>query len=99
MKSRKKKKRPIPPALQEKLTELEQKALSKGIQVHYDLLEAAGLKLKGGICKIKDEFHLFIDRRTPPADKIEVLQDYVENPLPENIPENNRPEQQKFDLE
>lgn len=75
-------------ALQAKLSELEEKAARKGLQVHFDLMEAAGLKLKSGICKIKGEYHLFIDKRKPAADKIEILQDYIAQPLPENIPEN-----------
>ena len=75
--------------LQDKLTALEEQASQKGIQIHYDLLEAAGLKLKGGICKIRGEHHLFIDRRKSAADKIETLQDYIDHPLPEDIPEND----------
>ncbi len=86
MKSSKKKKN-IPPALQEKISELEEKALKKGIHVHFDLMEAAGLKLKGGICKIRNEFHLFIDKRKTASEKIEILQDYIDHPLPEGIPE------------
>ncbi len=86
MKKRKKKK--VPSALQKKLTELEEQLMQKGLQVHYDLLEAAGLKLKGGICKIKGEYHLFIDRRKSAADKIEILQDHIDQPFPEDIPEN-----------
>jgi hypothetical protein len=75
--------------LQDKLTALEEKAAQKGIQIHYDLLEAAGLKLKGGICKIRGEHHLFIDRRKSAADKIETLRDFIDHPLPEDIPEND----------
>ena len=82
------KKKKISPALQNKLTELEEKLSKRGLQVHYDLLEAAGLKLKGGICKIKGEYHLFIDRRKSPAEKIETLEDYIDQPFPEDIPEN-----------
>ena len=77
-----------PPALQAKLSELEEKAIQKGFRVHYDLLEAAGLKLKGGLCKIKGEYHLFIDKRKSAADKIEVLEDYLTQALPEGIPDN-----------
>lgn len=86
MKSSKKKQGPSK-ALQDKLSEQEKKAAQKGIQIHYDLLEAAGLKLKGGLCKIRGEYHLFIDRRKSAADKIEILQDYTEYPLPEDAPE------------
>ncbi|SPD74749.1 hypothetical protein PITCH_A330014 [uncultured Desulfobacterium sp.] len=87
MKSSKRKKT-ISPSLQNKLSALEQNASDQGIQLHYDLLEAAGLKLKGGLCKIKGEYHLFIDRRKSVTDKIEILQDYVDKPLPKDVPEN-----------
>ncbi len=87
MKSTKKKNVPSP-AVQSKLNELEEKATQKGIEIHYDLLEAAGLKLKGGLCKIKGEYHLFIDKRKPASEIIEILQDYVDHTLPEDIPEN-----------
>lgn len=83
-----KRKTTISPSLQNKLSGLEQKASGQGIQLHYDLLEAAGLKLKGGLCKIKGEYHLFIDRRKSVTDKIEILQDYVDKPLPKDVPEN-----------
>ncbi len=85
---KKSKKKKIPSALQNKLTELEDQLKQKGLQVHYDLLEAAGLKLKGGICKIRGEYHLFIDRRKSAADKIGILQEHIEQPFPEDIPEN-----------
>ena len=74
---RAKKKKVVPPALQNRLSELEGQAAQQGLQVHYDLLEAAGLKLKGGICKIKGEYHLFIDRRNSTIDRIDILQDYL----------------------
>ena len=85
MKSPKKK---APPALQARLSELEEALIQKGLHVHYDLLEAAGLRLKGGLCKIKGEYHLFIDKRKSAADKIEELEDYLAQPLPEDIPDN-----------
>jgi hypothetical protein len=87
MKSSKKKKGTLR-ALQEKLADLEEKAAQKGIQIHYDLLEAAGLKLKDGICKIRGEYHLFINKRKSIPDKIETLKDYIDHPLPGDIPEN-----------
>ena len=86
-KKRKKRRVVIPPEMQDRINELEQKASTRGIFVHYDLLEAAGLKLKGGMCRIKGEYHLFIDRRKSPADRIEILNEYLENPLPQDIPE------------
>lgn len=73
--------------LQDRLAELEEKASQMGIYVHYDLLEAAGLKLKGGLCRIKGEYHLFLDRRTSLADKINILKDHLNRPISdEKIP-------------
>jgi hypothetical protein len=74
--------------LLDRLTELEERAAEMGIHIHYDLLEAAGLKLKGGLCKISGELHLFVDRRKSTADKVEMLKDYLDHPLPKNIPIN-----------
>ena len=81
------KKKKIPPSILQTLTGLETEMLEKGVHVHFDLLEAAGLRLKGGMCKIKGEYHLFIDRRIPAPEKIDVLRDYLARPLPEDIPE------------
>jgi hypothetical protein len=77
----------VPPSsLQDRLSELEEQAAQMQIHVHYDLLEAAGLKLKGGICKINGEYHLFVDRRKSIADKIDILQDHLDHVNPEDIP-------------
>ena len=76
------KRKAVPSSLQDRLSELEEQAAQKNIFIHYDLLEAAGLKLKGGVCKIKGEYHLFVDRRKSIADKIEILQDYLHHPPP-----------------
>jgi hypothetical protein len=73
--------------LEGRLARLEQQASMKGIRVRYDLLEAAGLKLKGGLCKINGEYHLFIDRRKSTAEKIDLLQDCLSHPFPEDVPE------------
>jgi hypothetical protein len=85
MKSRKKNKAPAP-ALLKRLTEIEEAVTQRGIQIHYDLLEAAGLKLKDGICKINGEYHIFVDRRKPIAERIDILEDYLQHPLPEDVP-------------
>lgn len=85
MKSAKKKK--TSPGLQIRLSELEEKAAKRGIHIHYDLLEAAGLKLKGGMCKLNGEYHIFLDRRKSTDEKISLLQDCLNQPLPEDIPE------------
>ena len=81
-----KKERVTSSSLQDRLSDLEEQAAQRQIHVHYDLLEAAGLKLKGGICKINGEYHLFIDRRKSIADKIDILQDHLDQAVPEDIP-------------
>jgi hypothetical protein len=85
MKSKKRGKTPSP-AQQERLAELEDTASKKGIQVHYDRLEAAGLKLKGGICSVKGDYHIFVDKRKSTADKIDFLQNHLNNPMPKDTP-------------
>jgi len=81
------KKKTPSPALQNRLSRLEEEASSRGIEVHFDLLEAAGLKLKGGICKINGKYHIFIDKRKATEDKIDLLQRCLERPLPEDVPQ------------
>ena len=85
MKSKKKEKS-TSPDLQNRLAELEDTASKRGIQVHYDRLEAAGLKLKGGICSIKGDYHIFVDKRKSTADKIDFLQNHLSKPIPKDIP-------------
>ena len=79
-----KKKKFVSPALQNRLSNLEEKVAQRGIQLHYDRLEAAGLKLKGGICKIEGEYHLFVDKRKSTIDKIAMLKYQLDQPLPES---------------
>lgn len=66
---------------------MENMAAAQGIQIHYDILEAAGLKLKGGMCTIRGECHLFVDKRKPTADIIDFLKDQLDQPLPRDLPE------------
>ncbi|HBF42524.1 MAG TPA: hypothetical protein DDW42_02625 [Desulfobacteraceae bacterium] len=72
------------PGLQKQLSELEEEATQRGIHIHYDLLEAAGIRLKDGICKINGEYHFFIERRKSTTEKMEILQGYLSNPLSED---------------
>ena len=81
MKRRKKGKAPSPALLRE-LAILEDAAAAKGIQVHYDRMEAAGLRLNGGLCTLDGEYHLFVEKRKSVFDKIEFLKGQLEKPLP-----------------
>ena len=81
MKRRKKGKTPSAALLRE-LATLEGTAADKGIRVHYDRMEAAGLRLKGGLCALNGEYHLFIEKRKSVSDKIEFLKDQLLKPLP-----------------
>jgi len=82
MKRKKKGKIPSPALLQE-LTALESAAADRGIHVHYDRLEAAGLRLNGGLCELNGEYHLYIEKRKSVADKIEFLKNQLEKTLPD----------------
>ncbi len=67
------------------LSDLEENALERGIHIHYERLEAAGLRLKGGMCKVRGQYHLFVDKRKSDADKIEILKNFLNDPLPKGI--------------
>ena len=59
----------------EQMTEtLEQAAAQLGIQVRYDTMtgDAAG---GGGLCKVKGQWCVILDRKTPPADRAATLID------------------------
>ncbi len=63
----------VPPSVQRRLSELEEEVSKRGVHIHYDRLEAAGLKLKGGVCKVRGEYHLYLERRKPASEKIDIL--------------------------
>ena len=84
---KKRKKTVIPPHLEAKLNEAEYRAAERGITVHYDLMEAAGLKLNGGLCRIHGQYHLFIDRRASAAERIAAIQTCLDRPPADMPPE------------
>jgi len=77
----------IPAHLAEQLSELESQAAHRGLTVHYDLMEAAGLKLSGGLCRVQGHYHLFIDRRSTTAERIEAIRNCLRQPLEARIHE------------
>jgi hypothetical protein len=63
----------VSPSVQKRLSELEGEVSKRGVHIHYDRLEAAGLKLRGGVCKVRGEYHLYLDRRKQASEKIDIL--------------------------
>jgi hypothetical protein len=78
------KKPPHKNAVQDRLMELEERAAERKIHVHYDMLEAAGLKLRDGICKINGENHIFIDKRKQTREKVDILEECLNKLLQED---------------
>ena len=65
-------------SVQRRLSELEDEVSKRGVRIHYDRLEAAGLKLRGGVCKVRGAYHLYLDRRKPASEKIDILLESLE---------------------
>jgi len=76
-----------PSALALRLSALEQEVGRRGIVLHYDRLEAAGLRLKGGLCRIRGEYHLFLERRSTTLERVQFLEEFLDRPLPDDVPE------------
>lgn len=57
--------------LAEKLQELESLAKKKGIRVAYETL--AGEIGSGGLCRVRGEYRVIVDRRATPADRALLL--------------------------
>ena len=60
----------------EQLTEiLETAAQQIGVKVHYEVLSASGPTGGGGLCKVKGEWRVIIDKKTAPAERASILVD------------------------
>jgi hypothetical protein len=60
----------------EQLTEiLEGAAQQLGVKVHYETLSASGPTGGGGLCKVKGEWRVIIDKKTAPAERASILVD------------------------
>ena len=79
------KKNNTPTALERQLSRLEGQAAGRGIHIRYDRLEAEGLKLKGGICKVDGAYHIFVDRRKSTEEKIDILRECLVQPIFETL--------------
>lgn len=63
----------------ERLAELERQVRGKGVQLSYEKLQFAGLHLKSGLCWFKGRYYLFVDRLKPMSDRVELLEQALED--------------------
>jgi hypothetical protein len=60
----------------EQLTEaLESAAQKLGVQVKYEALAATGVSSGGGLCKVRGEWWVIIDKKLSPHEKVSILAD------------------------
>jgi hypothetical protein len=60
----------------EQLTEiLESAAQQLGVKVRYETLAAAGPTGGGGLCKVKGEWCVIMDKKTAPSERASILSD------------------------
>ncbi len=61
----------------DQLEELEALARSLGVRVSYEPMTGV-VSGSGGLCKVKGEFRVIIDRRLKPAERVQVLADALQ---------------------
>jgi len=54
---------------------LETAAQQLGVKVHYDTMVASGPTGGGGLCKVKGEWRVIIDKKTAPSERASILVD------------------------
>jgi hypothetical protein len=60
----------------EQLTEiLETAATQLGVKVQYEALSASGPTGGGGLCKVKGEWRVIMDKKTAPSERASILAD------------------------
>lgn len=70
----------------EQLTEiLETAAQQLGVSVRYENLAAAGPTGGGGLCKVKGEWRIIIDKKTAPSERASILVDALSSLDTESI--------------
>jgi hypothetical protein len=61
------------------LEALEDVATKLGIDVRYEALAASGVNGGGGLCKVKGQWWVLIDKKSTPAERIALLADALTN--------------------
>ena len=69
--------------LKQRLKKLETLAKDRGIKVHYARLEVQGIRLKDGMCLVDGEVHIFLERRKPLAEQVELLNSILKDLYPD----------------
>ena len=70
----------------EQLTEILEAAASQlGVKVHYENLVASGPTGGGGLCKVKGEWRVIIDKKTAPSERASILADALASVDTESI--------------
>jgi hypothetical protein len=54
---------------------LEKAALELGVKVRYESLAGSGVSTGGGLCKVRGEWWVMIDKKAHPADRASILAD------------------------
>jgi len=62
----------------ELLAELEEQVGQQGVKLAYEKLQFGGLRLKSGLCWFKGRYYLFADRSKPVSERIDLLQQSLE---------------------
>ncbi|RMF95323.1 MAG: hypothetical protein D6734_05745 [Candidatus Schekmanbacteria bacterium] len=67
------------------LEQLEELAEKLSIKVQYEDLKKAGIKLRGGSCRVEDENRIIIDKRLRINEKVEILANELSKLNLENV--------------
>ncbi len=64
--------------IRKQLEGIEEELQRRGVKVRYERLEASGLKLRSGLCKVKGQVYLFVDKRKPLSEMKEIMKECLE---------------------
>ncbi len=56
---------------------LEETVQRLGISVRYERLDGPGIQVRDGLCRIREQNVLFIDKRHPPHERIRILAEII----------------------
>ena len=50
-------------------------ATQLGIKVRYEALHTTGVSHGGGLCRVRGQWHLIVEKKTSPAERVSILAD------------------------